>query len=239
MTNKLSQCLSGFLCIAIGILLSQTVIFAQQSRTVSGTITDTAKEPLAGAAVTTVVNGRTKGTIADSEGRYSIEVPGKEVLIEFSFLGMKTQKVSVPAGTKVINVVLESDNSIEEAVISTGYGVVQKRENLTGSAFQVTREQLDKLPSNRIDNLLAGLVPGLQVNESTSNGRPSVKIRIRGEGSLSASCEPLWIIDGVPIYTGSRTNSVSGTSYTITPMSFLNPDDIESMTVLKDASKVR
>lgn len=236
MTNKLSHCLSGFLCIAIGILLSQTVIFAQQSRTVSGTITDTAKEPLAGAAVTTVVNGRTKGTIADSEGRYSIEVPGKEVLLEFSFLGMKTKKVSVPAGTKVINVVLESDNSIEEAVISTGYGVVQKRENLTGSAFQVTREQLDKLPSNRIDNLLAGLVPGLQVNESTTNGRPSVKIRIRGEGSLSASCEPLWIIDGVPIYTGSRTNSVSGTSYTITPMSFLNPDDIESMTVLKDAA---
>ena len=131
MTNKLSHCLSGFLCIAIGILLSQTLIFAQQSRTVSGTITDTAKEPLAGAAVTTVVNGRTKGTIADSEGRYSIEVQGKEVLLEFSFLGMKTKKVSVPAGTKVINVVLESDNSIEEAVISTGYGVVQKRLDLT------------------------------------------------------------------------------------------------------------
>ena len=173
MTNKLSHCLSGFLCIAIGILLSQTVMFAQQSRTVSGTITDTAKEPLAGAAVTTVVNGRTKGTIADSEGRYSIEVPGKEVLLEFSFLGMKAQKVSVPAGTKVINVVLESDNSIEEAVISTGYGVVQRRLDMTGSAYQVTSEEIKSLPKTNVANMLDGLVPGLTVSTRQAGSRPA------------------------------------------------------------------
>ena len=239
MTNKLSHCLSGFLCIAIGILLSQTLIFAQQSRTVSGTITDTAKEPLAGAAVTTVVNGRTKGTIADSEGRYSIEVPGKEVLLEFSFLGMKAKKVSVPAGTKVINVVLESDNSIEEAVISTGYGVVQKRLDMTGSAYQVTSEEIKSLPKANVANMLDGLVPGLTVSTSQTGSRDTYSLRIRGDASLSANCEPLWIVDDVPIFTGNLTsNSITGMSYNVSPISYLNPEDIESITVLKDASAV-
>jgi len=236
MISRNKQRLLRALLLTMAFIMAGNMALAQQLRQVHGTVTDTSKEPLAGAAVTTIVKGMTKGAITDTEGRYSIDVPAGDVMLEFSFMGMATKKVNVPANSKVMNVILESDNTIEEAVISTGYGVVQKRENLTGSAYEVTHDQIEKLPANRIDNLLAGLVPGLQVQESSTNGRPSVKIRIRGEGSLSASCEPLWIIDGVPIYTGSRTNSVSGTSYTVTPLSFLNPDDIESMTVLKDAA---
>ncbi|MGN1045954.1 MAG: TonB-dependent receptor plug domain-containing protein, partial [Candidatus Cryptobacteroides sp.] len=200
-----------------------------------GKVTDEHGEPLAGAMV--MLKGTTTGTMTDSDGRYELLVPQgkKDLSVIFSYLGMVQQEHPF-TGQAVLNIQMVADNEIEAAVIDVGYGLLQKREDLTGSAFEVKSVDIAKKPAARIDNLLAGIVPGLVVNEDKSSGRTKVSIRIRGEGSLSASCEPLWIIDGIPVYTGSSTNSVYGTSYSVSPLSFLNPDDIESMTVLKDAA---
>jgi TonB-dependent SusC/RagA subfamily outer membrane receptor len=91
------------------------------------------------------------------------------------------------------------------------------------------------MPAARIDNMLAGLVPGVSIEQGSDATRVRYTTRIRGDASLSASSEPLWIVDGVPIYTGDKT-TVSGTNATVSPLSFINPEDIESMTVLKDAA---
>jgi len=204
---------------------------AQSIIKVSGTVKDTDGYPLVGAVVQCA--STKAATVVDLDGNYAISAPSGSFLV-YSFLGMEEQKIK--ADKAVINVVLVSDNKLEASVINAGYGVIQNKENLTGSAFEVKGEDLKIKPSSRLDDLLVGQVPGLNVIEDNSTGRPTVKIRIRGDGSLSASSEPLWVIDGVPVYTGSRINSVAGTSYTVSPLSYMNPDDIESMTVLKDAS---
>ena len=176
-----------------------------------------------------------KAVTSDLDGNYSVRVPsGKNTTFVFQFLGMETQEIAVSApGRK--DVTMKSDNMLDAAV-SIGYGLIQKRDDFTGSAVQVSKDQIAMRPADRIDNLLAGSVPGMNVIEDSTNGRPSVKIRIRGDGSLSASNEPLWIIDSVPVFQGTKTNSVTGTSYTVSPLSYMNPDDSESITVLKDAS---
>lgn len=199
-----------------------------------GKITDDGGEPLPGVVV--FPKGATnKAVTSNLDGNYSIPVPKDAgTVFVFQFLGMETQEIVVSApGRK--DVVMKSDNMLDAAV-SIGYGLIQKRDDFTGSAVQVSKDQIAMRPADRVDNLLVGVVPGMNVIEDSTNGRPSVKIRIRGDGSLSASNEPLWIVDGVPIFQGSKTNSVTGTSYTVSPLSYMNPDDIESITVLKDAS---
>ena len=215
---------------------------AQSNRaSVKGTVKDSSGNPLAGVFV--YVKGTKVGVYSDADGRYSIDIPASlgssSLVLLYQYMGTVPQSFQIEEKNGNVlthDVVLKEDNQLESAVISVGYGLAQDREDIAGSAFQVTREKIALRPATRIDNLLAGLVPGMNVIEQTTNGRPSVKIRIRGDGSLSASNEPLWIIDGVPVYTGTRTNSVTGTSSTVSPLSYMNPDDIESMTVLKDAS---
>ncbi len=205
-------------------------------RSASGRVVDQDGEPLPGAAIIDKATG--KAAIAEADGTYTLRISDQASTLTFSFLGMDSQESPVKAGSSdvIINATLRSSNELEEAVISVGYGLKQKREDMVGSAYQVSSEEIKDRPAARIDNLLAGLVPGMNVLEDNSSGRTSVKIRIRGDGTLSASNEPLWIIDGVEVYTGSKTNSFSGTSSTVSPLSYLNPDDIESMTVLKDAA---
>ena len=203
-----------------------------------GKIVDDTGEPLPGVVV--FPKGEMgKAVTSDLDGNYSVRIPsGKNVTFVFQFLGMETQEIAVSApGRK--DVVMKSDNLLEEAVISVGYGLAQKREDMVGSAFQVTSDQLKFRPAERMDNMLVGMVPGLSVIEDSSGGRPSVKLRVRGDGSLSASNEPLWIIDGVPVYNNGNSSGIAGMgSSSISPISLMNPDDIESMTVLKDASTV-
>ena len=200
--------------------------------TVSGTVTDTEGEPLTGVYV--YIKGGSEGTMTDLDGKYTIKL-SKPTTIAFQYVGMENQEVKIDR-SQTLDIKMKADNSIEEAVISAGYGLVQKRSDMTGSAFQVTREQFKTLPASRVDNLLQGMVPGLDIQESeTSATRTRYKIRVRGDASLNATSEPLWVVDGVPIYTGTQ-GSLNGTSYTVSPMSFINPDDIESITVLKDAA---
>lgn len=199
-----------------------------------GKIVDDTGEPLPGVVV--YPKGQmNKAVTSDLDGNYSILVPsGKSTVFVFQFMGMQTQEISASKPGRV-DVSMVSDNMLDAAV-SIGYGLIQKRDDFTGSAVQVSKDQIAMRPADRIDNLLVGSVAGMNIIEDSTNGRPSVKIRIRGDGSLSASNEPLWIIDGVPVFQGTKSNSVTGTSYTVSPLSYMNPDDIESITVLKDAS---
>ena len=200
--------------------------------TVSGTVTDTEGEPLAGVYV--FIKDGKDGTMTDADGKYSIKLSKPETLA-FQYVGMSNQEYRIDR-SQTLNVKLKADNSLQEAVISAGYGLAQKRSDMTGSAFQVTREQFKTLPSTRVDNILEGMVPGLDIQEGTSTAtRTRYSIRVRGDASLNANSEPLWIVDGVPIFTGSQ-GSLNGVNYTVSPMSFLNADDIESITVLKDAA---
>ena len=207
---------------------------------VKGKVTASDGEPLPGAGV--MIKGTGKGTVTDIDGNWQMQAPGQgeSYVLVFQYLGMKTVEVVVST-QRTLNVMLEQDNELDGSVIVGAYGTKQSREDLIGSAFQVNADQLKDKPKGRIDNLLSGLVPGMSIEPNTDAAgttRSRYETRIRGEASLSASNEPLWVIDGVPMYTGGKTNQMAGTSYTVSPLSYLNPDDIESITVLKDADQV-
>lgn len=207
---------------------------------VGGTVKSDTGEPLAGAMV--YIKGTTTGVQTDLDGRYSIAAPKdmeKGYILVFQYLGMVTKEIPVKK-QRTLNVVLEQDNEIESSVIVGAYGTKQRREDLVGSAFQVNAEQLKDKPKSRIDNILDGLVPGMSVQPNADYAgttRTRYETRVRGTGSLSASSEPIWIVDGIRMYTGGNTNLMPGMSYTVSPLSYLDVDDIESITVLKDADQ--
>ena len=205
---------------------------------VRGIVVDAQGDPLIGV---TVQQKDTKNMcVTDLDGRYTLTVKGTlPVTLTFSYVGMKklTQRV---ASTAEQTVRMQDDAAIIKDVVIVGaYGTMQKRSDLVGSAYQVGSKELENLPKGRLDTMLDGLVPGVKIDinsDSPDNSRPRFNVRVRGEGSLSASSEPLWVVDGVPMFTGGTTNQMPGQNYTISPLSFLNPDDIESITVLKDAT---
>ena len=198
-------------------LLVSALAFGQNI-TVKGTITDASTgEPLSGAAV--LVKGTPQGVVADNDGNYSVVVAPNATL-GFTTIGFKEVEIAV-AGRAVINVALEPDVEYLEDVIVVAYGTSTKNA-FTGSAAMVKSESIEKKVSTNVTSALAGTTPGVQM--ISSSGDPtsnSSTIRIRGIGSMSASSSPLIILDGVP-YEGS--------------ISDINPNDVESMSVLKDAS---
>lgn len=211
---------------------------AAEDKVVSGIVTDSQGEPLIG--VTVQQRGTQQKTVTNLEGRYALRCTGSApYTLVFSYVGMKSQSVTA-SGPTVPAVTLHEDAAvIKDVVIVGAYGTAQKRSDLVGSAYQVGSKELENLPKGRLDTMLDGLIPGVKIDinsDSPDNSRPRFNVRVRGEGSLSASSEPLWVIDGVPMFTGGTTNLMPGQNYTVSPMSFLNPDDIESVTVLKDAT---
>jgi len=214
--------------------------WAQAPVELTGSVVDQEGEPLAGVTIQ-CVNGRA-ATITDMDGRFALRVPQKlvdDAVLKFTFVGLKTQEIKVKDRRQFSIVMKEDAGVIPEVVVTGAYGTAQKRSDQVGSAFQVEKAQLQSLPQDRLDKMLDGLIPGVQVSlqsDSPGNVRQRYNIRVRGEASLSASNEPLWVVDGTPIYTGEHTNLIPGMSYTISPLSFLDPVDIESITVLKDAS---
>jgi len=187
-----------------------------QQVTVGGTVTDASTgEVLPG--VNVVIPGTTVGTMTDASGKYSLEVPNASVRLQFSFIGYVTQEVAL-GGQSTLNVAMTSDVAQLSEVVVVGY-TSQKKSALTGAITAVNMADLDKQRVPDVAQLLQGQVVGVQVTQSTGAPGDDISIRIRGEGTIGNN-SPLFIVDGIP----SRE------------ITFLNPSDIKSMTVLKDAS---
>ena len=189
-------------------------LYAQKE--VSGVVVDGNGDPVIGASIQ--AKGTTQGTISDYEGKFEMEVPESVKTLVVSFVGMATQEV--PAGQNIKVTLTENSEVIQEVVV-TGYGTVAKGAYV-GSAQAVKAEDIEKKNPSDITKALAGEVAGVQV--ATSSGQPGTvaSIRIRGIGSISASSSPLYVVDGIPLDAGS--------------ISSIDPGDIASTTILKDAT---
>lgn len=190
-------------------------VSAQQNITVSGTVTDPQGNPLLGTTV--VEEGTTNGTVTDAEGKYTINVPPDAILL-YSYVGMKSQRIDVNSRTQ-IDISLEIDNIGLEEVVAIGYGTMRKQD-LTGSVQRADIESFSEQPNVSLMQSLQGTVPGLNVGQVNSAGAEP-EISIRGLTTLSGEISPLIVVDGV-VFRGSIID--------------LNPNDIESVDILKDAS---
>jgi TonB-linked SusC/RagA family outer membrane protein len=200
-----------------------------QMKSVTGTVTS-ADDGLGMPGVSVVVKGTTTGTSTDIDGRFSIMASSTDVIV-FSFVGMKQQEITVGDQT-VINVVMQSETVGMEEVVVVAYGT-QKKRDLTSSVANVKAEDLDKMSVVSFENAISGQTAGVQVSTGSRAGEANT-IRIRGTSSVSASSQPLYVIDGVP--QGDYIMGYTGNNTQISPLSSMNPADIESVQVLKDAS---
>jgi len=202
-----------------------------QVQQITGTITSS-EDGLGIPGVSIVVKGTTYGSITDLDGNYTLAVPEDAVALIFSFVGMKTQDINID-GRETIDVVMESDVFGLEEVIVLGYSTRGKNA-ITGSTVQIKGETLKDVPVLSVDQALQGKVAGLTI--STSSGTPGAiqDIRIRGVGSITAGNSPLFVIDGVPVINDNFSGSDARSS--LSALAALNSNDIESITVLKDAS---
>lgn len=225
-----------FYLLAFFLLFSLFRVAAQNVELI-GNVKDVHGETLIG--VNVVQKGTSNGTVTDLDGNFIIRVPAGATLV-FSYIGYEKQE-KIWDGKSRMNITLKEDvTMLDDVVVIGAYGTVQKRTDMVGSAFQVNSDRIETLQVGRVDNLLEGIVPGLQVmpnSDDASSTKQRMNLRVRGKGSMSASNEPLWIVDGTRIFSGDRTNMVPGMSTSISPLSYLSADDIESITILKDATE--
>ncbi len=201
-----------------------------QQQRVTGTIKDaTTGEPLPG--VNIMVDGTTVGVMSDINGKYSIEADPKATLI-FSYIGYNQMKVAVE-GRATIDVGLVLDTKTLDEVVVVGYGTARKRD-ITSAVASFKANNLEERPISRIDQALVGQMAGVQVKQTTGSLGRGFSISVRGTGSLSAGNEPLYVIDGFPLATAQMNGS--GNFANGNPLDNINPNDIESIQVLKDAS---
>ena len=216
-------------------LLPTTWVMAQEEVTITGTVTseeDGTRLP----GVNVLVKENSQGTITDIDGNYTITVPSRETTLVFSSVGFLSE--AEPVGQRTtLDVVLSPDIKALEEIVVVGYGTQQEKD-LTGSIASVSSQEIENQPAASIDNLLQGRAAGVQISQSTGAPGGRINIRIRGASSINAGNEPLFVIDGVPVYNDNK--DPSGSSYgTFTPtnaLTSINPNDIESIQILKDAS---
>lgn len=204
----------------VGLLLSVHAL--AQSITVKGVVIDNTGLGVIGANI--LVKGTTNGTITDLDGNFTIQA-NKGDIITVSFIGYKTQEQ--PA-SELMKFVLQDDTELLDEVVVIGYGSVKKND-LTGSVTAIKAEEINRGAITSPDQMLQGKVPGLLVTPASGDPTGGATIRIRGAASLYASNDPLIVIDGVPV-------TAEGGAGMANPLASVNPNDIESYTVLKDAS---
>lgn len=198
-----------------------------QKVTIKGKVTDSNGNPIIGANI--VEKGTTNGTITDMDGKFSLEVK-EGVIIDISFIGYKTLEVRA---SKNMNVVLLEDTELMEEVVVTGYGTF-KKSAFAGSASNVKTSKIADVPAVSFQDMLQGNAPGVQFSQSSGQPGASTAISIRGMGSFNASNTPLYVIDGVPVQSGSINTMDSDAGLDI--MSTINTSDIENITIIKDAA---
>ncbi|MCD8262499.1 MAG: TonB-dependent receptor plug domain-containing protein [Bacteroides sp.] len=211
--------------VGLFILLCLIPVWAfAQNVSVSGNVKDTSGEAVIGASVLEL--GTTNGTITDIDGNFTLSV-APDARLSISFIGYVSQEVSV-AGKSRIDVTLRDDTKLLDEVVVVGYGQM-KRSDLTGSVVSVSSDAIQKSVTTSIDQVLQGRAAGVQVQQNTGLPGGSSSIRIRGVSSLNASNEPIFVIDGVIIDGSTGSGSENA-------LSSINPSDILSMDILKDAS---
>lgn len=232
--------MKNFMLFLVTLFLSCHVV-AQQT-TVTGKITDgTDGSPLIGANV--LVKGAGTGSIADIDGNFRVNVPtGKNVLI-ISCIGYKEQEIVLKPGEKVVNIVMKEDTKLLDEVVVVGYGTM-KRSDLSGASVSIGEDKIKGSVITNLDQSLQGRAAG--VTAVTTSGAPgsSSSIRVRGQSTINAGAEPLYVIDGVIVQGGGNSGADfglgdalgNGKISTISPLSTVNPADIVSMEILKDAS---
>ena len=209
---------------ALGIISAIPMVASAQNRTVHGVVTD-AEGPVIGATVK--IKGTGTGTVTDLDGKYTLSVPAGAT-IEVSYVGYNTQYVKVGRNA-VYDVTLSQDAKQLSEVVFVGYGTM-KRSDLTGAVTSVGSKSIEKSIPTSIDQVLAGRAAGVQVQANTGTPGGSSTIRIRGTNSLNATSQPIFVIDGVII------DASAGDEGNTNPLASINPNDIVSMDILKDAS---
>lgn len=204
---------------------------------VSGVVLDQEGTPLPGANI--LEKGTTNGTQTDFDGNYSLTVKGGEAILVITYIGFSTQELPV-AGQSKINITLVESAAALDEIIVVGYGT-QKKSDLTGSVSSLKSEDLNPGANASVDQMMLGRAAGVQINQASSAPGGGLSIRIRGASSLNASNEPLYVIDGFPI--DNSPNLASGGAAEVSenrspnnPLNSLNPADIQSIEILKDAS---
>lgn len=226
---------TAMMMLFLGLMLFGIQAIAQ--KTISGKITDQKTgNPISGASVT--IKGGTGGTSTDADGNFTLNVPGESSTLVISAIGFAGIEVPVAGTNFSTAIALNSAAKDLNEVVVIGYGSVRKKD-LTGSVANVTNKDFNKGQIASPQQLLEGRTPGVLVTQSTGEPGAAVTINIRGAGSISGRQQPLYVVDGVPLIEGGTLGSQSGVEGGTTPrdpLAFLNPNDIESMTVLKDAS---
>ena len=208
-------------------LMSRSMDSQVQDRSISGRVTGETGEGLPGVSV--VVKGTQRGTTTDSDGRYQLTAPSGNLTLVFSFVGYVSQEVVI-GNQSTVNLTMTPDDKTLNEVVIVGYGQV-KKSDLTGSVSTVPVEEIRKVAVTSLDQSLQGRAAGVQITQNSGSPGSATTIRIRGGNSIQGDNEPLYVIDGIPFKNDGAGN---GSSFNV--LSTLNPSDIESISVLKDAS---
>ena len=207
-----------------GLALSMGTAFAQSQ--VSGKVTSSEDgQPIVGASIKVV--GTNTGTVTDIDGNFSLNAPA-DAKLEISYIGMISKTVKSAKGMSVI---LDSDDKALDEVIVVGYGTTRREAN-TGSITSVSAKELADIPATSFDKMLSGKMAGVAVTQASGQPGTAATIRVRGISSINAGNEPLYVVDGIAIISGDDGDFTNGSN----ALANINPDDIESITVLKDAA---
>ncbi|MCF6239764.1 MAG: TonB-dependent receptor plug domain-containing protein [Bacteroidales bacterium] len=222
---------------ALMLLFALSSSLYAQERTITGKVTDASDgSPLPGVNIAVV--GTSQGTITDLDGNYSLKVPDNNASLSFSFLGYETKTVQVGNQT-VINVALNTSDVALEDVVVTALGISKEKKALGYSVTEVSGDEITKVKETNVVNSLAGRIAGVTLTQSTGGVGAGTRVIIRGNNSLTGNNQPLYVVDGIPIDNsgfgsadGSTTANYKRSDFG-TGISDLNPDDIESISVLK------
>ncbi len=206
------------------ILTTESTDLSVQQKNIRGKVTDSSGQSLPG--VTVVIKGTTTGTITDDDGNYSISGVSGDAILVFSFVGMKKQEIPVK-GKETIDVTLSEESVGIEEVVAIGYGTV-KKSDLTGAVSSLDEDVFVAQPTTSLEQGIQGRLAGVQVLQSSGQPGAGISVRVRGVSSFAGGTEPLYVVDGIPLYNFD----VSGNN----GLSTINPNDIASVEVLKDAA---
>ncbi len=200
---------------------------------IKGIVCDENGEPIIGASV--MVRGTSNGTISDMDGNFNLSVPEKSIIV-VSFVGYKTQEIKANSSKSDFRIVMSDDAELLEEVVVVGYGV-QKKSDLTSAVASVKADELASTSVTSLDQGLQGRAAGVVVLNTSGQPGAGTSIRIRGTSSINGNNEPLYVIDGIPVISDSGTFSTGATQNpALNPLTNINPNDIESIEILKDAS---